>query len=327
MSFKFLNLKYFTDNNSFLKKQQIDEKYLVDDVKKTLIVSHIWEMKEHPDPLNMQFNQVKMILSDSGNYDSVFYDYSCLPQSPRSSEDEFLFKSLLHKMNDLYKGDVCASEVLQLYNDERALERGWPYFESFCATQNNDNPKCTLIPKSVINYKKIVKLDFESGKILMALNYKREAGLVDDFCKLSTIYDSALSLLTSHEFPTFIEVGLIKSGDPITVRTKIDEDVFKTHEKTNRSYQYSINKYGKSTDPNSPHIINFISLFHSGSQPTIKSRLSYVNVWYNQLPKIKDYIIKQLDKCFIHQVILDLNFATFTNGSDRDALIVQMINK
>ena len=166
--------------------------------KYVVVVSHIWELREQPDPLGVQFENIQMMLRtkqaeldghknkrmgecvqpqccacllivccshsfsfflilshprfafvlcsptmrmlvsccvravpDTLNSDvGLFYDYSCLPQKPRTADEETLFLTLLKQMDQLYGGQLHAqTSVWSTYNLARPMARGWPYFE------------------------------------------------------------------------------------------------------------------------------------------------------------------------------------------------------
>lgn len=112
-----------------------------------LVLSYPWLDKHHPDRLGEQLGTVVPVLRamlDSRSCTSehgtvgVLWDWACLPQQPRSAEDETRFRRALYTLNSWY-GHPC-THVLKLagphptgaaYTNKRPYdERGWCFFES-----------------------------------------------------------------------------------------------------------------------------------------------------------------------------------------------------
>lgn len=89
---------------------------------KIMVVSHRWENSIHPDPFGSQFKDLM-----SEKFDYMFYDYTCLPQKPRSSRDQKIFDKELPKIDGYYK-DL---DTYYLYSDDY-FDRGWCVFEYVC---------------------------------------------------------------------------------------------------------------------------------------------------------------------------------------------------
>lgn len=126
MSFiKFIDVGILMNLNHILKYGEVP---LVDcfDETKILLVSHRWETIEQPDPYNLQFSEVLNFLNNSNQYKFLFYDYSCLPQKPRSLNEQALFKSMLKEMDVLYLS--CKVLVLNRASSDYHT-RGWCFFE------------------------------------------------------------------------------------------------------------------------------------------------------------------------------------------------------
>jgi hypothetical protein len=101
--FKFLNLEYFKNNDKFIRNQDINNKYFnINPDSKILFISHRWVDPDDPDKNHIQFNMVKKyILSNNIDNCAVWYDFSCMPQKPRNSEDEVVFKQNLSHLDKL----------------------------------------------------------------------------------------------------------------------------------------------------------------------------------------------------------------------------------
>lgn len=139
-------IKYFDENNTFQKNQDIRNQLV--DIKSTssykfnntirkihdviLFVSHRWETRDHPDPANKQFETVKEYLKKNTSLQYVYYDYCCLPQSPRSEVEEIIFKIGLRTMNEVFR------HSRKLYSKTKDFEsRAWCFFK-FCYSDHHD---------------------------------------------------------------------------------------------------------------------------------------------------------------------------------------------
>ena len=98
-----------------------------------MVISHRWIESKHPDPDNNQFNEIKDFLTNSQEYDSVFYDFSCMPQFPRSVQEEKQFKEMLNKMNRLYRFNTV---FITRGGCETYSQRAWCFCEWFLSLGN-----------------------------------------------------------------------------------------------------------------------------------------------------------------------------------------------
>ena len=88
-----------------------------------VIISHRWLSQDNPDPDQAQFNDISKI-----NCKYIFYDYSCLPQYPRTEEEECHFRNDLSKIDELYRYYPVHKIIYDDY-----YKRGWCVFESACS--------------------------------------------------------------------------------------------------------------------------------------------------------------------------------------------------
>lgn len=141
---KALTKEYFLCHNQFLPNQQIDEMFL-SDVDPTafnrynvVFISHRWLQPDNPDPLNEQFNFVKDCVvngsdpNDLKNYKLFFYDFSCLPQSPRTEAEDLIFKSGLMNLQDM----ITTSRFFWLPSNDY-FDRSWCLFEYIIYSQSS----------------------------------------------------------------------------------------------------------------------------------------------------------------------------------------------
>jgi len=84
-----------------------------------IALSHCWLSKAHPDPFGQQLAAVRGYLQQLRERGSlpddaaIFWDYGCLPQSPRTPEDTRIFRTALRVMAYVYASPLGTS-VLQL---------------------------------------------------------------------------------------------------------------------------------------------------------------------------------------------------------------------
>lgn len=143
----FLNGAYFVEQTEFRRFQDINSRYFSKSPRTPIFLSHQWETPDHPDPHAYQFRVAKHLidrlrkksyvkvpdawswlgLRDALNWDMVgiFYDYSCLPQNPRTAEEENIFQRDLREMHQLVSR--CATLVIP---SKDYLNRSWCNFES-----------------------------------------------------------------------------------------------------------------------------------------------------------------------------------------------------
>ena len=97
-----------------------------------LVISHVWENADDPDPRRVQFiNLQRKVLDVKSTTGSIFYDYSCIKQHPRSMEEEVEFKESLVEMNHMYK-----NMRVEIIKNPDYFNRGWCVFEWLCTREN-----------------------------------------------------------------------------------------------------------------------------------------------------------------------------------------------
>lgn len=125
----FLTRDYFKHHNEFHRHQDINPKYFSTDLdSKILFISHRWVSPDKPDsPIDpmvnvqqTQFHKVKHHLMFT-NCEYVWYDYSCMPQHPRTEADQVVFKERLRSLNKMLS--KCY-ETLSICSDDYG-KRSW----------------------------------------------------------------------------------------------------------------------------------------------------------------------------------------------------------
>lgn len=135
---KFLNGRYFKENKTFNRFQEIPEIYFNQNCKNYYFISHRWLNSTNPDPdgdqfvfIKTYFDNLKPEVQDSWGF---WYDYSCLPQKDNSgtlsSAEEIKFQSALKLMHLL----PMLSSTIMIY-DVQYLNRAWCSMEWMCATK------------------------------------------------------------------------------------------------------------------------------------------------------------------------------------------------
>jgi hypothetical protein len=97
-------------------------------------ISHKWDSPIHPDPDGKQLAQITVEFPDEA---LVWYDYSCLPQAPRTEQENELFLAALKGIPDLIRQSwftVVGGDI------ETYTTRTWCQFEVVCATHYNSRP-------------------------------------------------------------------------------------------------------------------------------------------------------------------------------------------
>lgn len=94
--------------------------------KKFLIISHRWITPSSPDPEAAQLEIIIKYLQENPNIEYVWYDFWCLPQKPRSIEEDVLFRTTLDKIYMLF---LTCSVVVVL--DLQYLGRFWTCYETW----------------------------------------------------------------------------------------------------------------------------------------------------------------------------------------------------
>jgi len=134
--FKFLSYEYFTTENKFKRNQDIQDSLFTRNPRRIIFLSHKWETNNDPDPTGIQFRTMTM-MTHMDKEAGYFYDYSSIPQNPRTSDEDILFKSCLGKLNDLIKSSLffviirsdvllsawCSIEIVLAIYHKRLIQR------------------------------------------------------------------------------------------------------------------------------------------------------------------------------------------------------------
>jgi hypothetical protein len=113
---------------------------------KKFFISHRWLSPNQPDPNGVQMS----LLRENIQPDSYYWiDYSCLPQKPRTTEEETLFRESLKWLPTLFFGiDVI---VLRCH-DDGYFNRAWCFFELFAAHVLGKKIEYILEKKALDNF-------------------------------------------------------------------------------------------------------------------------------------------------------------------------------
>jgi hypothetical protein len=129
-----LSYDYFLDHDKFHRKQDIDPKYLIKSAPSmTIFLSHRWATPDDPDPDKTQFNQVRKEVLQRSKLCGYWFDYSCMPQKPRTIDDDVVFKKHLYTLNDL----VLNSDTWVIPSDDY-MQRSWCVSEYLMAGDLRD---------------------------------------------------------------------------------------------------------------------------------------------------------------------------------------------
>eukprot|EP00900_Chrysochromulina_parva_P020942 jgi/Chrpa1/3481/Chrysochromulina_OHIO_Genome00014330-RA len=107
-------------------------------LRNRLVCSHRWETKTNPDPTGQQLREVVAYLKRNPGIQYVWIDFPCMPQSPRSEDEDTHFKEMLEYIGWAF----LACSVLIIF-DADYNSRFWTRYEAFLAMQMCD-PKLGL---------------------------------------------------------------------------------------------------------------------------------------------------------------------------------------
>ena len=105
---------------------------LLGDYRQSMLgVSHRWEHPDEPDTKGTQLAALKRYLDGHPEIEHVWFDFPCMPQRPRSPEDDDEFAEMLSNVNVIYIG----MRVLILL-DMSYMSRFWTQTESWMSMQD-----------------------------------------------------------------------------------------------------------------------------------------------------------------------------------------------
>ena len=105
---------------------------LLGDYRQSMLgVSHRWERPDEPDTKGTQLAALKRYLDGHPEIEHVWFDFPCMPQRPRSPEDDDEFAEMLSNVNVIYIG----MQVLILL-DMSYMSRFWTQTEAWMSMQD-----------------------------------------------------------------------------------------------------------------------------------------------------------------------------------------------
>jgi hypothetical protein len=112
------------------------------------VISHGWLEQGQPDRKGYRLRAIRQYLRKHPTLLGLFFDYSSLPQHPRTEAEDVIFKAGLNVMGDLYASPLGTtvlqlkfippkpSEVaVELFNSRPYDDRGWCRFEDAVSTE------------------------------------------------------------------------------------------------------------------------------------------------------------------------------------------------
>ena len=138
---------------SWIVKKPIDmTSSLLGKYRKTMLgVSHRWEHPDEPDSKGAQLAALKRYLDDNPEIEHIWFDFSSMPQKPRTPEEEDEFAEMLSNVNVVYLG----MKVLVLL-DMSYMSRFWTQTEAWMAMHEpskeaglatvSKNTRYTIVP-------------------------------------------------------------------------------------------------------------------------------------------------------------------------------------
>jgi hypothetical protein len=341
-----LSAEYLLTLPNFIPRQEIPEDKFInlEDIKSEyLAVSHIWETKKHPDPLNKQFDLVKSYLKQNPRFEFVFYDYSSLPQRHKyydlnviDEKDKIRIKKqldwdiykglvfdvnidnhlvlkkmmsqLLDQMPSVFNGYKNGCVVLSLHFRSECLLRGWPYYEM---TICNLSPKVSHIENNILPM--IIKLDKLSKR--PTLGYQDICDAIDYPLFQDGVIRNILMSLKEQFMQNFKHLmnrinTRVLNNDEIVRITNIFKDIM-IQVRTAMIIQ------GWFDNPDFMTIYNDINnngLRKGGVLGILQEDLIKKIEFKLNVDDLRNWFRRNAR----HQIVYDLCFCTFTNGSDSD---------
>jgi hypothetical protein len=174
-----LTSEYFKHHDKFEQCQLVRPEYFTPIAPgKTYFYSHRWETPEHPDPNGAQFQAIKAFI-EKNHVHSLWFDFSCMPQRPRSAGEEGLFQDRLKNLDELLS--VCHTVV---YFSEEYMSRSWCFAEFNMSTLLKF-VGANVNPEKVDKEKDFAGIDFFAWPILIH-QFNPEAGdkFIKFFCNM-----------------------------------------------------------------------------------------------------------------------------------------------
>jgi len=116
---------------------------------KAVFVSHRWMTPGLPDIGGRQLMMIKDYLKKNPEVECVWYDYMCMPQKPRSEEDDLIFKDRLTTLNDV----MASCPRTYILHEDNYMSRSWCKAELFmCSKLDYDEGQGTFVPEVVFDF-------------------------------------------------------------------------------------------------------------------------------------------------------------------------------
>ena len=149
-----------THPNWIVKKPVDMTSSLLGDYRENMLAtSHRWEHPDEPDTKGKQLAALKRYLDDHPEIEYVWFDFPCMPQKPRSPEDEDEFAEMLSNVNVIFLG----MRVLVLL-DISYMSRFWTQTEAWMSMQDASTSGLATAPEKKRRYT-IVPLHNASAKL------------------------------------------------------------------------------------------------------------------------------------------------------------------
>jgi hypothetical protein len=172
-----------------------------DEMTEVYFVSHRWLERDHPDRTG---EQMAVALSRTWAYDlarptararraGVWYDFMCLPQAPRSSDDQAKLAELLPAVILL---PAISHPLVVLSGNSEFASRAWCVAEAVAALLNDRHSEVASLSMQLLRYEALTRTNTPIRDLLDSKTLGHEAGL----SKLrSWIQDAGQDLLVHRE--------------------------------------------------------------------------------------------------------------------------------
>lgn len=128
-------------------------------------ISHCWSTPSNPDPNGVDY---KSVLSDIGEqkFQSLWFDFSCIPQRPRSDHETKYFKKILR-----WLGGIIIDCAMEWRYSDLINKRAWVLLEIFIylVPRLNVNPNIILPTEDNVMYLNDIKVILESEDPILTI--------------------------------------------------------------------------------------------------------------------------------------------------------------
>jgi hypothetical protein len=125
------SIEFVKANFKLIRHQEIPKSFFgkFEDFEIVISVSHKWLLEDNPDPEGKQLSEIKDYIFKEFKDDLIglFYDYICIPQKPRTINENKDFRCYLEQMNKLYL--LSERVMIPVDGKDAYFKSSWCVFE------------------------------------------------------------------------------------------------------------------------------------------------------------------------------------------------------